>query len=257
MITILGCGISGLLAAKACEDSGKDFQIMSTSIVKPRAIGFQYLHDNCGLDIPKHNLTEQIVPFYTSEEIRKYLYSNKVYGNINVPCSMDKVTGEISCKIIYSLDDAISMLWNKYSSKITTAYVNGIEDLQNLSSKCDKLICTVPMNQLVEGLKYMLGWVNYSEINNFGAENYVCYDLNIGSPVYRFGIMFSKLFFESRESLSITGMQQMSIKKVISCCNEDVPKIKNVLFAGRYGRWNKSVLSHNVYYSVKEFVSGS
>lgn len=252
MIIILGCGISGLLAALACEDAKKDFVILTDSNLKPKAKGFQYLHYNCGLDLKRYNLKEQIIPYYDNKDFRKLIYSSKVYGNLDTPNSMDKILKQSANKVIYNMDEAIDLLWQKFQSKISVEYINGLQGIEMLAKRNDKVISTIPINHLVEGAQYVEGWLLIASTNQ-DTGNYVVYDLGIGNPVYRYGVLFNNLFFESRENLPITGMELIAIKKVVTL--DKLPEIENVIFAGRYGRWDKSILSHDVYYNVKAILN--
>ncbi len=253
MIIILGSGISGLMAALACADTGNDFVILTDSDIKPKAKGFQYLHDSCGLNLKKYDLKEQIIPYYEDEAFRKMIYSSKVYGNLYTPNSMDKVIYQTSNSLIYSMDEAVDILWERFYYKININYVNGLKGIEIISRTCDKVISTIPMYHLIEDVQYSEAWLLTTKVPD-NQINYVVYDLNVSSPIYRFGTMFGNLFFESHAHMDIIGMQPIALKKVITY--EKLPEIKNVIFAGRYGRWDKSILSHDVYYNIKGILNG-
>jgi len=253
-IAIFGSGVSGLFAYWACEQRGfedKEITFYSNKIEKPFALGFQYLHEKCGLDLKNYLLREEILQKTFPLKISSLMYSLKVYGNINTYNSVSKLLTRTiaTSNNIYNLNDAIEILWNKYKDKIIVS--NQIKDIRNLievRNDFDIIFSTIPLNLLfpAEYFEYSTSYVMSCPIDN--PTNCVYYDVSLGSSVFRLGVLFNNFFVESTEKLRYGDF--VPIKKVVTFTG-DMKLPENINLIGRYGAWDKAILAHNVYKIVR------
>jgi hypothetical protein len=249
-VAILGCGISGLFAAKACEDAGvKDISIWSKYADMPRVFGFQYLHDNCGMPIQSQILREDILQSNIPIDVCEKLYSIKVYGNDSTKNSISKLLSHN--KQIYNLADAVDILWNKYGSIVQHVDINSMSDLAFFQAY-DKVFSSIPATQFVgileitTNLHYRTAYVYTCPTASIA--NTVFFDVDPSNPVYRYGTLFNNFFMEANKPI----IPNMAAVRKVEGADLAMQFPDYVIPIGRYGEWNKEVLAHNVYYKVLE-----
>jgi hypothetical protein len=248
-IAILGSGISGLLAASGCIDSGvNDITIYSKSLSKPQAFGFQYLHDPCNLPLESEFLYKTVVPSNVPLTLYSDLYSIKVYGTPGVPNSMDSFDLKDLSEKIWDMNKAIDILWGKFSSKINYLSIQSIDEVKGLSDQYDLVFSSVPLS-LFKECKYTYSYVSSFKVKP--AVSYVVYDVSPGSQVYRYGRVFGQFFVESTSMVSDNSVK---VVKVIEADNTKIDFPDNVLPIGRYSTWWKGMLAHDAYRYVCELL---
>jgi hypothetical protein len=255
-IAIFGSGISGLLAFWACEQSGfsvKDISMFSDKIDKPLALGFQYLHSSCGIGLKSYTLLEEMLHKEYPMDVSSILYSLKVYGKEDVPNSITKIAGHYNkVSQIYNMNEAIDLLWKRYSGQIIIDKVDSMGELVEKSKKFKIAFSSIPLNCLLapDYFEYSKTFVSTFDTNEI--KNKVYYDVSLNSPIIRQGSLFGKYFIESVEAPKIGNAILM--KKVASC-TLDLHIPNNLYLIGRYGAWDKSILAHNVYEDVRRVLS--
>ena len=252
-VAIAGSGISGLMAAWACEKSGMwiDGIIYSNSLIKPIVSGFQYLHEECELPLSHSSvLYESIVSNNYPFDICADLYSHKVYGKFGIHNSISKLEKSNSEKRIWNLQEANDFLWLKYKDNIKERNFVEFEDLQQLGLEFDLVISTIPMDVFFPQCESVDAYVMVKRTEE--KSNKVFYDISPENSIYRYGHVFGDFFIESKDKIFENSRK---VKKVIpSTYACDIPE--NMLITGRYGEWNKSVLANDVFDKVKEFLNG-
>lgn len=254
-VAVLGSGISGLFTCWACESRGistDSIDIISLPY-KPTARGFQYLHKPCELNLRPYLLEEDIVPNYFPKTVSSSLYSFKVYGRPDIPNSIDRSSSFPVISSVYNMNEAISILWDKYEHRIKSREIRGLNDLSRYSKEYDKVFSTIPIYNYIShyNLESVISYI--STFNVDSCENFVKYDLNVDSSIIRFGSIFSEFFIESIKPLNI-GNTFHKVDKVIKC-NKEVDIPNNVILLGRYGSWDKTEMAHTVYEKVLEVLS--
>ena len=250
-VAVLGCGISGLMAAWACEEMGIDYAIFDAKPKKPSVFGFMFLHKPCGIPLKASKLRQLIVPNDISISQASYLYSKKVYDSEFVESSLSSVIKN-SVLDIYDMSKAINFLWARCKDKVEQKVFADIGGAVDFSKSFDLTFFTLPLNKLDSSGTYyytdsfvLTGKVGY-------GDNFVFYDLRENNPLaYRWGYLFDHIFIESR--LKLSGSRK--VKKVVF--SENLPEVPgNFILCGRYGAWDKKVLVHNVYEKVREILNG-
>ena len=240
-VAILGSGFSGIFSALACIHRGVSFDIYSDNLNKPRAIGFQYLHDKCNLDLVDHELDEFIIGEGND-------YSYKIYGN-----NYSSIVDVVGKKTIYSLDEAANKVWSLICSNITYFKISGYNSIKEIINSYDYVISSVPL-YFIAGDKYEHRDIFcYTKLVSLYF-NYVIYNGISTDSITRVGCVFHNIFMESLLALpNMDGFSCHVLKKVIT--KEVKPNIAdNILLIGRYGSWNKKYLIHNSYYETLRII---
>ena len=167
----------------------------------------------------------------------------KVYNNFDTYNSLTKINKYSGTEIIWNINEAIEILWNRYNKSIEIRDFNGLSDLENISKEYDIVFNTIPLSQFdyscVHSTSYVLVF------DTILIQNKVFYDISPNSSIYRTGSLFGQFFIESTTPL----LSSIPVKKVAST-EHRVKFPENVYLMGRYGAWNKSILAHDVYYEV-------
>ncbi len=251
MIAILGSGPSGLMAAWACLISGKDFVIYSKTSDKPTVSGFSYLHESCNLPLQKYKLNQI---FFGSDSVCVHdlsvAYNKKVYNKEEISSSFIKQFSYGEFVDIYNLNEAIDIIWDLVCSKIKIRDISTKPELLNVSSCFDTCVSTIPFNIFCKECSFVTSSYILSHADNSDL-NYCMYNPFNTSKWYRKGKLFNTYFEEYANTAG-------NIKKVLTVNSEvfkDFPK--NILFCGRYGSWDKSVLTHDVYNTILGKIIGN
>ena len=262
-IAILGTGPAGLMAAHACSLSGRPFSLFSApgkdGTVKPSRIGgAQFIHK------PVPALVNEDLPdFHVTYDLRgtEAGYREKVYGDAPVPfVSYSGVhDGEVQPawnlrKIYDSMWEAIAGEGNSVNAvKITGSMLKEWLD----QDMWDFVVSTVPRHALClghEGLTpsphgflsqdVFLANVNHADV----PENTIIYNGAKEPSWYRASNLGGVHSAEWSNIAQVPSWQRSSIIKVSkpiahSCdCWADEPR---VVFAGRFGKWQKGILVHD------------
>ncbi len=253
-IAILGSGASGLLAAWVCLEFGKDFDIFSSDMNKPKISGFVYLHNNCNIPFIRNASMWQIfLPYHISDSILEKMYSNKVYRDKNTLSSILQQKNQKWLVNIWNMQDVVDVIWEAVKSKIKLRIIHNIAEINDIADsnnyKC--VISTIPLNKIDDSQEYEY---TTSYIQTYPSDyniNFCIYDAAQNIDWYRMGSIFGSGFKEYAGKVD----DAKPLIKVITA--KKLPKVSdNVLLTGRYGKWDKSVLIDKVYGDVKEFLEG-
>lgn len=257
-VAIVGAGMIGHLAAKACLDNDIYPQVFSRDGGAP-GYGVRYLHDACGLRL---NPIEIETAFYVGpNDIRRFcdvdleemagLYAKKTGAsrtNNSVHRSVEKVKA-------YNWYDAWDLLQGLRVNKI---FVNN-SFMKRLSREFDLVVNTAPLwtvypkasrqckcrEMYVSGgapIRYM------DELTDF-APNVIVYNVmpNIGpegvwTRYSRIGNVDQTEWLEpvvgSHPVVKVNGQAKFGLRP------------HNVMLVGRYGAWDATYMAHQAYYDV-------
>lgn len=258
---ILGSGPSGMMAAHAVYDSGYTAEIYDKDPDQSRRnSGVFVLHDNCNLGLDPIEIRQFIIGAVgISEEHISEIYTSKVYGDTNLPKKVSVLSALKNPSIIgYDANIAVQRLWDLYSSRVVKAHIDkGL--LNSFLSNDLYVISTIPAYQLLDinvtEFTYKRVCVKVSEAPK-GEAPFILYNINRHMNWYRCSAIsgvFTKEYNHGEIIISPNNSSSIrDVKKVVG--NGFTHPNKRVLLTGRYGAWNKSILTHNVYYQVLEWI---
>lgn len=243
-VTVLGCGPAGLLAAHAFASEGWNVKILSKK--QPSRIGgAQYLH--------------RFIPGLTNEEPDgevTYLkvgtrdgYAEKVYGSAGANVSWDLYDdGQYD---IWSLRRLYDHLWTQFEPFIEHAALD--PDVVRLVSEEGLVVSSIPAKALCTGshtFKYQPVWIIQQQRGIGGIpENLIVYNGLPETQHYRYSRIFGVEGWEFSNPSASEYDKAVNVKKPISTDCNCQPSIIRV---GRYGKWEKSQLTHHAYEEALE-----
>lgn len=252
---VLGCGPAGLLAALRLSQDGYDVTIMSKRR-KSEMFGAQYLHmPVLAIDTPGVEIAYLLGG--SIEGYRQKVYGEQWSGVV----SPDEFGDEEDHKG-WDIRETYNVLWSLMFDKIQDVefkYGQHIVDLQE-DLKPDVLVSTLPApllclrrdEHVFRGQKvYAIGDAPergiFSPIRSASPNTVLCN----GEPDvswYRTANIFGYVTTEWPEQRKPPYDGVTEITKPLSTTCDCQP---NVIRSGRFGRWQKGVLSHESYYSLE------
>lgn len=260
-VVVLGCGPAGLIAAHAAEwQLGAEVKILSVKRPSP-IFGCQYLHE----DIPG-------IPTRGPEMVNYQLhgtaeqYRQKVYGSLTPPVSPQQYEGD---HYAWDIRRAYRQLWERYEEKIVDVRFTPEGIVPMLSDFMpDVCVSSLPAPVLCQaGDRHTFTSVKCWAIGDAPDQKVdeviqcpppftvVCNGVVGGASWYRACNVFGYSTIEwpgHKRKPPIEGVVEFN-KPLSTDCN----CLPSVLRVGRYGRWQKGVLSHEAYGAtvrkVKEF----
>ena len=243
-VVILGCGPAGLIAAHAAATAGaENIRILS----KPRKSnmrGAQYLHEPIPLATPANS--QFMVDYKLLGTVDGYRL--KVYG----PKSLEEVSPEslLGKHPAWDIRATYDRLWAMYGSYVREYDVTPLALKQTLAElRPDLTVSTVPATLLCSG-EHAFGYtLIYSTDKNMGKleDNTVLCNGDEMTRWYRTskiqGWENTEWPFGVRPPLNPLWDV---VKPTSTACN----CFPDVVRAGRYGKWKKGVLSHEVWGEV-------
>jgi len=253
-VAVLGSGMTGLLAAKACDDIGvRMLEIFDFQRQNPRA-GLHYLHDNCGMKLREGYVFNYVMGLEPGIDPYR-AYSEKVYGNQapennslkNLPCFSR----------VYSMFEAYGRLTTFFRwSMITGLSLDDIDydEIADICRSYDLVISAIPASKVFpEGAfpSEKVGIEKGLPLNLVSRElpdNFVVYNIDKNEDWYRASKVFGMAYTE------VIGEGDFQVTKVLDGVYEN--PYPNLLPVGRNGAWKKGLLAHEVYYQVLDHLRG-
>lgn len=240
-VAVLGSGPSGMMAAWAAKNYGADVQIFSPG-KRSVIAGAQYLHKPIpGIDVKKMILT-----------YRKYGtaagYATKLYGNPDARCSWSEYgAGKHAA---YPLATAYAVAWAGLQGSLVTATITP-SNLAGLMKNFDLVVSTIPKPSLcIRRHSFTEKFVFITRKTPPELEtvtpNTILYNGYEVDPWYRSSNIGGEVSTEYLHE--VQGSHRVS-KPLENKCNCWAGS--GILFAGRYGRWEKGVLVHQAYGEVE------
>lgn len=249
-VAVLGCGPAGLTAAWAAHNLGRQVTIASKEWEPSKQYGCQYLHAPIpGFeDVP--NVTVKYTLRGTSEQYRHKVYGDKWQGRV----SPEDFIGEHQA---WDIRETYRRMFVTFEGMIHHDGETSQEDIEVKQGYlkavrqigADRIISTIPA--------YNLCYNNHSftrhEIYASGDtqqkmfENFIICDGTPEMDWYRVANVFGYRTVEYPAQSDNHPPEAVRVTKPLSTncnCHPDIIR------AGRYGEWDKSVLVHQVYDKV-------
>lgn len=252
-VIILGCGPAGLMAAHGAVHAGAGIKIISTKR-KSELFGAQYLH----APIPDISDGERVQVKYlltgSPDE-----YRHKVYG--------DTWDGTVSAEDLdtdhdaWNIREAYDRLWEQYHRDIFDVQVVP-SIIASLADSADIVISTIPRPALcTRGHTFGSADIYAAgdapergvRIPYTAPDNTVICSGHADQAWYRLSNVFGMHTVEWPGSLKMpppVSSAAMVRKPTYHNCDCN-PRLA---YAGRYGTWEKGVLSHTAYFQARELV---
>lgn len=258
-VLVLGCGPAGLMAAHAAALMGHEIAILSKAR-KSHMKGAQFLHGP--IPLPGWVTDE---PFEVDYQLRGTAdgYRQKVYHDIPV-FRADKLKLKVSPEELagkhqaWDIRVAYNWLWDKYGLLVKDAdlYPTVIDEALDWV-KADIVISTIPAKLLcLEGHTFASQriWSSDQQMEALPDNTVVCN----GESVPRWyraakiqGWNTVEWPYEVKPPLPQHQLWDVEKPLFTNCsCFPDIVRM------GRYGKWQKGVLSHSAFYETVKLVSG-
>ena len=254
-VAILGCGPAGLLAAHAATICGHSVTIYSNKQKSPME-GAQYMHVEIpDLDVPAPSMINYAL-IGTIDGYREKVYGS---GDPDIRVSPEQYLGSHKC---WDLRHTYDILWDRWQSRIKDMTINP-ERVGQISFKNEHVISTVPAPVLcyqegVHGFDYVPVWIDNTWSGPLPAEapsmwangdNWViCNGADDGW--YRTSHIYGHMNTEwASESAVPAGRLKppSHVWRVRKPIKTDCTCWPMVARAGRYGLWQKGVLTHDAF----------
>lgn len=275
-IAILGGGPAGLMAAWAAVERGYRPTIFDAEGKEATArllkgdvnAGVFLLHDPCGLvSVPSAPVRYAVAGHgYSLAELAE-MYAEKVYGD-------RRMAEEVSVAHYASVHEreewdgleAVRHLAHRFEDHYAKPLrINSVRGVEDIGGTYPRTVCTVPLPRLFA--HHPLNPDNWpsAEVQLYvgGAhprESWVHYLPVPGVDEYRQSAVFGRFVSEYPASVERDPKLHVRVLKPIrppagvADLVHDVEAGGRVLFAGRFGRWQKGVEQHDVYRAVSEWL---
>lgn len=258
-IAVLGCGPAGLMAAHAAKVSGARVDIYSRKR-KSELYGCQYLH------APIPGMTD-VAPVEVSYSLHGSVetYRDKVYGaNWQGEVSPEDLVGAHTA---WDIRRTYDNLWNEYGkyvygTEISAGFLNNFMAVDAM--RYDKIINSVPRQALCRRnhtFRSQRVWaIGDAPERGLFAPNYanrnsvVCNGLD-SPPWYRAANVFGYSTVEwPWEAFAKTPQNQIVASQLFKPLDHNCDCWPDLVHVGRYGCWEKGVLSHTAYQATIELL---
>lgn len=243
-VLVVGCGPAGLIAAEAADQFGAQVHIVSRK-EKSTMPGAQYLHEPIpGVTPEKPDGHIDVIKRGTRRG-----YARKVYGNPEAPVSWDHYgDGLVPAWRLSATYDA---LWFKWEDTVLDELVGG-NVIRHVATRHDLVFCTIPRPALCRASKGHVFpcqrvWIRDSVAPNTNVvDNTIIYSGDPMDAWYRTSRLFEH---DSTEFSHWVPDAREGFKPMWTDCD---CQPDNVIPVGRFGKWNKKVLTHHVYKEVQD-----
>ncbi len=255
-VTILGFGPSGLTAAYAALTKGWKVNIINEQgLTKPTAAsaGVYILHERMGLPLRQRLLT------YHAFGGGAHDYALKVYGQVRDDVSFPDIPESGLAQGVYDSAQAIDMMYDIVMSAFPISFrrklagpMPVVEAAVRSISETDLYISTLPLNQFAPELcSSMPAWVTTGEAP--ADETYIMYNAHPQMEWYRASAAFGRFTLEFCQNPNISDARRVT---KVAGLRDQLKVPKDWLLTGRFGRWEKGYLTHQVYNDVRAFLDG-
>lgn len=253
-VLILGCGPSGLMAAAAAEEAGCDVTIASKKR-KSEMFGAQYLHAPIPGYSPDMSFDVTYELHGTADEYRK-----KVYGDTRVRVSPEELAADHEG---WDIRTTYDNLWNHFQEDIEPVEFRNYLELEGFlgsvfaTGSFNHFVSTIPAPLLCDNPAHAFPSQKVWAIGDAPERGIFC---PISAPLNH--VMCSGLpdnsWYRCANILGYKTAEWPEKKKPpyegASLVNKPLGTncdcLKMVHRLGRYGKWEKGVLSHQSYYET-------
>ena len=262
-IAVLGAGPSGMMAAHAASEFGHHITILDKEPDKTRRnSGVFFLHDDCNLALDEVHLKQRVLGAFgkkNADDISR-AYGVKVYGRALPKTSIISAMRAENANVIgYNAEQAIDRLWDLYGSQVKPyEFLGSTLSEEALFNRYDKVISTIPAKLWYPSHAYssVTTWIKIGTAPK--DEGFIFYNINPHSKWYRCSAMLGTFVQEYGAGFKPHMAYPYSyvfrtVTKVIGV-DRPFPETNNLFLVGRYGAWDKSCLTHNVYHRTLDWL---
>ncbi|HKL23423.1 MAG TPA: hypothetical protein VJ895_01595 [Candidatus Nanoarchaeia archaeon] len=240
-VAVLGSGVSGLLTAKALVDRGfseKDITIFTKKKKQPQPRGFMILHDNCRMDL---EMTKILMLFFGNKE----KYKKKLGYDNDIECSWNKYTGAETL-FGYNMFQAMDILYNRFENLMIQSVI-APDDVPELKNSYNHIISTIPPFNIYRdyAVEHVDIYITKKPTQNIDDIPRVIYYGDDTTLLRASENLFGWDFVEYSEPFE----DSVKVHKPIKIMGKS-PKDDKIIQVGRYGKWNKKILAHQVYWNI-------
>lgn len=264
LVTVLGAGPAGLLAAFAAQELGHEVRVLTAPVPgdtlhpqKSALHGCQYLHayiPGLGLGAEGHSVRYELVG--TVEDYRRKVYGPHWNGSV----SPDEYGPERN-HLAWDLRKAYNRLWENFEASLTALTVT--PDLaREFSRSSETVLCTLPAPAvclrpdehkfLTQDVWAMGSVTGGPRLPYYAPDDTVVCNANDGPRWYRAATVFGQSTIEwpAGQKPPITGVVSVHKPLNTDCdCHTTSGRWHRL---GRYGQWRKGVLAHQAYEEARE-----
>lgn len=247
-VAVLGCGPTGLFATHALVGLGYEVQVFSNKR-KSEMFGAQYLH------APIPGLTDGMVPILLEYKLIGTVegYREKVYGaGSTVEVSPESLT---ETHPAWDIREAYGRAWNLYNDRIRHWPSIGFTSIRAFSANADLVVSSLPAKAICGDPDHRFNSQMIWAVGD-APERGVFEPLRLakGGQVLLNGdrdtgwYRTSNVFFHG--TTEWPGGRKPPIEGIAAVekpLSTDCDCHPGILRVGRYGRWEKGVLSHSAY----------
>lgn len=225
--------------------------VIISSKKKSDIYGAQYLHQPIP-GITDKDSARQIKTTRLGVEGR---YAERVYGDAQTVTSWQKVRTHALC---WDLRASYDAAWNKFASNIVDWVITPF-DLEDFQKSFDLVITTIPQWALCTGahhfqstsilVKKDLGGI---DVPPDSGENFIIYNGTEKGIWYRASSIFG---FNSVEATPTPELAEQGWEAGYKIIGNHCDCNPNVVRAGRMGKWERGVLTHNAFDTAVEAIS--
>lgn len=257
-IAILGSGPAGLMAAHAVGMAGQPFALFSKTL-ESKIGGAQFLHQHIPAlcdEKPDAIVTYKVTKFSTAEEYEFKVYGERLEDRLSRPQSVSIAhVHDGMTQPAWSLMRVYERLWEVMAGKVNEADVTP-EWIDEHGSDFEFIISTIPAHALCRrtaGLEDgpMHRFTNSSiqikqpcELMDNIPDNTIVYDGTPLRPWYRGSKLFGITSCEWPIKVNTPFKNMINVVKPLATNCDCYP---DIVREGRYGRWQKGILTHDAF----------
>jgi hypothetical protein len=246
---VLGCGPAGLFAAHALIQNGWSVTILSKKR-RSEMYGAQYLHKAIPGLAAKEGEVRYVLEGGTTEEYKQKVYGAKEVGSVS-PEDIDSGPTRV-----WDIRTTYFDAWDRYHNLIADRrMLTGMDvSLLMLNNAPDLVVNSIPRYFLCRDFRHKFEskrvWARGDApergifVDQKCPDGYVICNADDGVEWYRLSNIFGYKTIEWTKPHRDAAMVKKPIEHDCECLDDLGLKLLHV---GRYGRWQKGVLSHTAY----------
>lgn len=256
-LAILGCGPAGLLAAHAAVRQGCRPTIFSVKKKSPHG-GAQYLHKPIpGLTDMDPDMILRYVKVGTAEG-----YASKVYGDPTVPVSWDRFQeGQVPA---WDMGKVYDQLWDEYENLIVDRHLDPAA-AEQIMAGFGQVMNTIPLHALCRfetGHTFHKQDILLSDTAQVKMKNVIVYNGQPTERWYRTSCIGDTEWTEyavhgEAEYGGLTSLAGSHAELGYKPTHTDCDCHPGMHRLGRFGKWQRTVLSHEAYDEAVDIVRQS
>lgn len=250
-VAVLGCGPTGLIAAQAAFSTGAKVKIFSAKN-HSTIYGAQYLHEPIpGLFLKQFKVDYQM--WGRPEDYREKVYGDKWDGTVS-PEDFPEAHNA------WDLREAYYQLWGKWEESITDVRISGydqaraavgFEDFDLVVSTIPRKVWMQPGDQFLNQQVWAIGSGEMNAPVMTLPPNTVICNGQDSPGWYRASNIEGYQTIEWPEHIRrvpIPGV--VKIQKPLKFVSGPEPIETNMIYVGRYGKWEKGILTTDAFHDV-------